>query len=72
MRRVIVCFLIGEGIYENDDSDAVKCLEISGAHHSINPAATEATPDTKYPVCCATAFGKLNREFVILRRNKPC
>ena len=55
---------IGEGIYENDDSDAVKCLEISGAHHSINPAATEA--DTKYPVCCATAFGELNRESVIL------
>ena len=43
---------------------------VSGAHHSMNPVATEA--DTKYPVCCATAFGKLNRESVILRRNEPC
>ena len=70
MRRVIGCFLIGEGIYENDDSDAVKCLEISGAHRLMNPAATEA--DTRCPARCATAFGKLNREFVILRKNRSC
>ena len=38
--------------------------KVSGVHHLIYPTATDA--DIKYPACCATAFGELNRESVIL------